>query len=1080
MVIDAFERSAGDPPIDFRMLGPLAVETAGVERVIGGPRERTALAMLLLERNQVVPRDRLIEAVWADDPPSTCHQQVQTCISLLRRSLALAGAAHVIETRRPGYRLLVEDRQVDQSRFDALVAAGRRSLADDPATAERLLREALGLWRGRPLADIDSPLVRKMTFTLAEAECAAAEDWFDALLALGRVEEVCLEAAALVVRQPLRERLLRQHITALYRAGRTADALAAYRRARDLFVEELGVEPGPQLQDVQRAILEHDAGQWTARSARSAQPPSPPVTSAVTPPATSPATSAVAPPVASPVASPVAPAVTSAVPRQLPRFAGDLTGREHAVARLRAHLSSGATTAPIAALNGPGGAGKTALAIHVAHLIGDRFPDGQLYVTFGGGGRRRRWTDVDVLERLLRSLGVPGAGIPHEVDDRLSLYRTIIAGRRLLLVLDDAADEGDVRELLPATPGCAAIVTSRPRLTGLDDVLHVDVDVLGPSEGVRLLLHLTGRRIGAGELDATRSLVDLCGGMPLALQIAGARLAARPHWTVAGFAARLESERRRLDELAHGDLAVRPSMALSYASLGAQARRMFRRLGVLEVEDFAAWVAAPLLGTTMDEAAEVLEDLVGARLVEVGGNEQRGPRYRMHELLRVFSRERLAAEESADDRTSALARLLGCLLHLAEEARRRYYGGPDQCIIRSEATRVPLDAASVNALVSDGWRWMESEHPLLVTAVTQAARAGLTELSWDIANASLTLFEVGAHLNDWRSSATVALQASRRAGDRRGEAVMELTLGELGTFHSDPHTTLRHMATATRLFEAIGERHGHAQAVRGTASAMLALGRLVEAADGFREAQRLIAPIDNPSTKLHILYKLALIEIGQGRLDRADAPLLEGLASADDRIDRRVKLMLSQRLGEIYLERGEWARATQVLRPALSGTQAAGDRIGEVYLRLALGRTAARMGDMAEAEAQFTTALDMAHRLCVTVLHGRLLLALGQVYAAGDRRHLAEPLMLQALAVFRDRGLVLFQVSALEALGLLHRSAGDRDGAEAAWQQALHLISTLRGGDGTGLSARLVHRLSTLSSGVPSPDEHRQTVLATI
>ncbi|MET8146061.1 BTAD domain-containing putative transcriptional regulator [Sphaerisporangium sp. NPDC005288] len=1076
MVIDAFERSAGDPPIDFRMLGPLAVETAGVERVIGGPRERTALAMLLLERNQVVPRDRLIEAVWADDPPSTCHQQVQTCISLLRRSLALAGAVHVIETRRPGYRLLVEDRQVDQSRFDALVAAGRRSLADDPATAERLLREALGLWRGRPLADIDSALVRKMTFTLAEAECAAAEDWFDALLALGRVEEVYLEAAALVIRHPLRERLLRQHITALYRAGRTADALAAYRRARDLFVEELGVEPGPQLQDVQRAILEHDAGQWTARSARPPSPPSPPVTSAVTSPATSPATSAVAPP----VASPVAPAVTSAVPRQLPRFAGDLTGREHAVARLRAHLSSGATTAPIAALNGPGGAGKTALAIHVAHLIGDRFPDGQLYVTFGGGGRRRRWTDVDVLERLLRSLGVPGTGIPHEVDDRLSLYRTIIAGRRLLLVLDDAADEGDVRELLPATPGCAAIVTSRPRLTGLDDVLHVDVDVLGPSEGVRLLLHLTGRRIGAGELDATRSLVDLCGGMPLALQIAGARLAARPHWTVAGFAARLESERRRLDELAHGDLAVRPSMALSYEGLGAPARRLFRRLGLLEVEDFAAWVAAPLLGTTMDEAAEVLEDLVGARLVEVGGDEQRGPRYRMHELLRVYSRERLAADESPDDRNFALVRLLGCLLHLAEEAHRRYYGGPHDSIIHSDATRIPLDRASVDALLSDGLRWMEGERALLVAAVAQAARAGLTELCWDIANASLTLFELGAYFNDWLSSATIALRTTRRAGDRRGEAVMELALGELATLHSDPHTMLRHMSAAARLFEAIGERHGHAMAVRGTAGAMLLLGRLNEAADGFRAAQRLIAPIDDSSTKLHILYKLALIEIGQGRLDRAEAPLLEGLAIAGDGTDRRVKLMLLHRLGEVYLERGEWARATEVLRPLLTGTQAVGDKIGELHIRLTLGRTAARMGDMAEAEAQLTTALGTARPLRITVLHGRLLLALGQVHAAGDRHHLAEPLMLRALAVFRDNGFVLWQVSALDALGLLRRSTGDRDGAEAAWQEALHLVSTLSGGDGTGLSARLVQRLSTLSSGAPSPDEDRQTVLATI
>ena len=309
---------------------------------------------------------------------------------------------------------------------------------------------------------------------------------------------------------------------------------------------------------------------------------------------------------------------------------------------------------------------------------------------------------------------------------------------------------------------------------------------------------------------------------------------------------------------------------------------------------------------------------------------------------------------------------------------------------------------------------------------------------------------------------------------------MELALGALATFHSDPHTTLRHMATASRLFEAIGERHGHAMAVHGTAGAMLLLGRLNEAADGFRVAQRLIAPIDDSSTKLHILYKLALIEIGQGRLDRAEAPLLEGLAIAGDRTDRRVKLMVLQRLGEVYLERGEWVRATEVLRPALTGTQAVGDKIGELYIRLALARTAARMGDMAEAEAQLTIALGMARPLRITVLHGRLLLALGQVYAASDRQHLAGPPMLQALAVFRDNGFVLWQVTALDALGLLHRSAGDRDGAEAAWQEALHLVSTLRGGDGTDLSARLVERLSTLSSGAPLPNEDRHTMLATI
>jgi DNA-binding SARP family transcriptional activator len=615
------------------MLGPLLVETDGVELEVGGLRGRTALATLLLRRNRVVPVDQLVDALWGEAPPSTCRQQVQTCVSLLRRNLAGAGAIDAIQTRRPGYRLCVEADQVDQDRFDALAAAGRALLAEQPANAERLLREALGCWRGTPLADIDSALIRTMAFGLAEAEAAVAEDWLEALLALGRYDEVCREATTLVARHPLRERLLRQQITALYRAGRTADALAAYRRTRDLFVDELGLEPSPQLQEVQRAILGHETVKVAVAVPAGSVPPSP-----------------------APQSQPV--------PRQLPRATGGFVGRDALVDRLRTHLL-GPDTAPVAALTGPGGVGKTALAVHTAQLISGHFPDGQLYVTFGGGGRRRRWTDADVLERLLRSLGIPGTAVPDEVDDRVALYRSLIADRRLLLVLDDAVDERDVRDLLPVNAGCAALITSQRRCTGLSGVLHVDVDVLGPDDGAELLANLTGRRLDLTEPDATRNLVGLCGGLPLALHIAGAKLAAHPHWTVDGYAARLRPEHRRLDELTHGTLGVRPGISRSYDGLSTPARQLFRRLGLVELADFAAWIAAPLLDIDLGRAVALLDELVEARLLDVSGDEQHGLHYRMPELSRVFSRERVAADDAAADSDAALVRVLSCLLHLA-------------------------------------------------------------------------------------------------------------------------------------------------------------------------------------------------------------------------------------------------------------------------------------------------------------------------------------------------------------------------------------------------------------------------------
>jgi DNA-binding SARP family transcriptional activator/tetratricopeptide (TPR) repeat protein len=959
------------------MLGPLSVTVDGVEVPLGGPRERAALAVLLLDRNRVVSAGRLVDALWGEAPPPTSRQQVQMCVSNLRHRLNGAGADDIIETRRPGYLIRVDETRVDVDRFDALVAIARSTA--DPAAAERSLRDAIALRRGMSLADVECLAVRAGATGLDEAVATAAEDWLETLLLLDRHDEVCQEATLLINRYPMRERLVRQQMIALARAGRAADALNAYRRARDLLVDELGVEPSASLRNLQRAIL---AGE--------------------------------------PVAAPPA---RTPVPRQLPRPGRELTDRGSLIKQLHNHVTGtgGKVTAPVAVLCGPAGVGKTALAVFVANQVADRFPDGQLYVTCGDVSRHR---GAYLLERLLRGLGTAGAAIPDEAADRLALYRSLTAGRRLLIVLDDATEEGEVHDLLPATAGCAAIVTSRPRLAGLTDALHVDVRALPPAEGVKLLIGLTGRHIDAAEAEAARSMVRLCGGLPLALNIAAARLVAKPHWTVAGLAARMESHRRRLDELSYGDLGVRPSISLSHDGLDGPARTLFRRLGLLEVDDFAAWVAAPLLDVPVDEAVDVLELLVEARLVEADGSGRCGTRYRMHELVRVFSWERLEADEPATDRRAALARMLGCVLRLTRQADERYYGG-DYGKTHSGAHLVPLPPVWCDELLAQPLQWLERERALLLTAVGQADRAGLTELCWDLAITAPTLYEKGSYLDDWRITAEIALRCCRRAGDRRGEAAIEHSLGLLAHVRGRPEAVLRHMETSRQLYASMGERYGLALTGRGISSALKALGRPSEAKAGLYEALRLVKTVDDPIIEVDIYYRLIGFALDEGRTGEAESLVEAGLTAAARATfagDGRTVHILQHRRGQIQLEKGEVDSAVDTLRDLLSRVRANDDQVGEAHVRLSLGDAMLRRPDLAGATEQYITAMALAVALHIPLLIGRLLLAQGRLHTAAHRYEEAEALLVRGIGVFRDLGAVHWETQAQDALATCRRT----------------------------------------------------------
>jgi DNA-binding SARP family transcriptional activator len=618
----------------YRLLGDLSVVGPDGVLLSAAPRVRVVLATLLLDADQVLHLDRLVDAVWGETPPSTARGQIQICVSALRRSLVAAGIDDAIVTRQSGYLLRVPDGELDLREFDGLVSGGRAARAQGRlADAAGRYRQALALWRGTPFDGMNSRLLLAAAASLSEQHLALREEHLDVQLRLGNHHDLIGELKRLVGEHPVREGLWAQLMTALYRDGRQAEALAVYRQARQIFVAELGLEPGPQLRRLEHAILNGDT-QLDEPAWASATAPAP---------------------------EPAAARPRVRLPRLLPADTGDLVLDDPAVIGQLRHMLGGAaaataTAVPTVVVSGAGGTGKTTLAVHAAHRCVADFPDGQLYITLHGLDPHPV-SAGPALQRFLRALGVPDWAIPDGVEERAEMYRDRLAGRRVLVVLDDAGHEDQIIPLLPGGATSAVLVTSRRRLTRLPDAHQVEVDVFEPLRALALLARVAGAdRVGAEPI-AARALVRLCGGLPLALRIAAARLAARPHWSLADLVARLVDERYRLDELSHGGLDVRQTIATAYEGMADVSRRLFRRLSLVEGGDFDGGVCRPLLGVGSREAQDALAGLVDAYLVNVVRTDGRSARFRFHELVRLYARERLAAEEPPQRRLAASDRV---------------------------------------------------------------------------------------------------------------------------------------------------------------------------------------------------------------------------------------------------------------------------------------------------------------------------------------------------------------------------------------------------------------------------------------
>ena len=923
----------------FRLLGPLEIQAGEDDwRGIGAPKWRAVLAALLINAGQIVPADVLINEVWPGTPPAKAGNLISIYVLRLRRLLGDTDSTLLV-TRAPGYLLRLRPGDTDAQVFEALVGEGRRAYAaGEPERAAAQLAEALALWHGSPLADVPpTTLVETEAERLADLRLDAAELRITAELACGSHAQVIPELRRLLADHSLRENLWLLLMRALDGAGRHAEALEAYGQARSVLAEELGVDPGAELRQCYAELLAKDdaltkdagdapgsisAGTVTAGS----RPPAPAVQARVSRPVPAPA--------------------------QLPADVADFTGREDQIKHLCDLLASGGTEADpgavrIALVAGSGGLGKTSLAVHAAHRVRGSFPDGQLYVDLLGAAPQPL-PPADVLARFLRDLGVEGRDIPADDDERAARYRTVLAGRRMLVVLDNARDAAQVRPLLPGSASCAVLITTRSRMPDLASTRLVDLNVLDDDEALILFTRVVGDERAAAEPEATAELLLACAGLPLAIRICAARLNTRSGWTIGAMAGRLRDEHRRLDEMRVGDLAVRASFQVSFASLPAEAQPdgvapadAFRLLGLWQGPSISSAAAAALFGTPEHLAEDGLETLVDTHLLESTSPGQ----YKFHDLLRVYSSERALADLSEPVRDAALGRLLTWYMRTADSAAT---------VVSPHRYNVPLDPGSDDSAplgfdtAKDALAWYDSERVNIVAATRQASQHGLHEIAWRLPAPMFSVFSRRGNWADLITMNRIALESARQAGNRQGEAWVLNTLGlALGVIRDSESIGCLEQSLAIR--REIGDRRGETQTANNLADAYEALGRRKEAVDLLRRALELNRKVGDRYGEAVALSNLGAALL---HLDRAEEAI-DFLQQSRDifaeigYLDGAGYALHS--LGRCYLSLGRDADALDCLQQALASHQAAGNRNRQAVTLRALGLAQSRNGQPAQA-----------------------------------------------------------------------------------------------------------------------------------
>jgi DNA-binding SARP family transcriptional activator/Tfp pilus assembly protein PilF len=923
-------------PLRVGVLGTVTAWQGEREVQAGQPRQLAVLGVLATRANRVVSRGELVDAVWGEQPPASAEGGIYTYVAGLRRVLEpdlprrspdrpRRAPARVLVSAGGGYMLRLDPGSLDCAQFEQCLARARALRAGDPAAAERAVAEALALWRGLAFAGVPGPFAEAERQRLGELRTGAAEDRADLLLAVGRAAEVVPDLTALVAEHPLRERARGLLMIALYRCGRQAEALQVFQDARERLAEDLGIDPGGELTTIHGQLLAMDpalAGhaetrETTSLSARAASPPA-----------------------------------------QVPPEAAGFAGRAAELRRLNTLLPAAAGEAPVVVVTGTAGVGKTTLAVRFARQVAPRFPDGQLYVNLRGFDPSGAPTEpTSALQVFFEAIGVPPPQVPATLEAQTGLFRSLLEGRRMLVLLDNARSTEQVRPLLPGSPGCMVVITSRSQLTGLvaaEGARPLPLDVLSAAEARELLSRRLGPERVAAEPDAAAELIGQCAGLPLALSVTCARAVTRPGKALTDLAAELRDARARLDALETGDMLtdLRAVFSWSYCRLSQPAARMFRLLGVHPGPDVSTAAAASLAGLPAAGARAALAELIRASLL----TEDAAGRLGCHELLRAYAAEQAVEGESEAECAAARRRLLDHYVRTARAASARLY--PARGYVELPPA-LPDVAGGEFGSYEAALAWFSAEYRVLHAVLAMAAESGLDCYCWTLAWYWSPILKRRGQLREVVALQRTALTCADRLGDPVGLAHVHYDLGQVSGRLGEFPAGYEHLSWALELFTQLGDRASIGQVRHGLALLLLWQGRYAEALE-------------------HALEAL--------RLRRAFA-------------DRAAVAYSENAVGWIYAHVGRHAEALRHCRRALEMHRETGSRSGAADTLDSIGYAYGELADYEQAIEHYDQALDIYRELGEPENQSGSLIRLGDVQLAAGRPAHARHSWEQALAM---------------------------------------------------------------------------------
>lgn len=963
-------------------------------------KPRLLLAVLALHANKPVSTGRLIDWLWDSEPPRSARQNLNTYVSEVRKQLGGDGVDHASVLAQPQfgqYLLRLDSDELDAEVFEALLAQGCNAAGkgDHALAAERLTR-ALGLWRTEVVLDgltLPAPLWEK-TERLIRLRETAEEALFEARLALGHHRELIAELEAATSRRPLSEQLWALRMIALYRSDRRNEAISAYQQLSDLLAIELSVEPGKEIGHLHQRILANDPELTLRKVSRQ-----------------------------------------NASPAQLPTDLRTFAGRDDEVEQIRAvspRSPRGGRSAT--AIIGMAGVGKTALAVHAAHELAPQYPDGQLFIDLHGFTPAIPPRDpADALGFLLRSLSVPEDQIPSRLDERMALWRTQTADRSVLVVLDNAADEEQVRPLLPSGHGCLVIVTSRRRLDGLDGTASITLDLPSLHHAVAMFAETVGadrlRDRPPGEI---RDVAELCGRLPLALRIAAARYLSRPTWTLAYLVERLSDQQRRLDELEVGQRSLAASFELSYAQLSERQQRVIRLLGIHPGADIEVHAAAALTGTDARQAEQILEELLDINLLQ----QHTLGRYRFHDLVRAYAERTCLHLDTAAVRSDALARLVEHYFARASAAMDLLYP--------YLADRRPPRQSSVGVTAledeHDAVRWLDAELDNILKAILYAATHDQRSVALRMCATVQSHLRMRARYADSQTLHNLALDLAQQVGDRRSEHDALAGLAHAHCGQGRLEQGIEYFERALHLARDIGYPEGERDGLDGLANVHLAQGRFAASIDCFEQAIRVVRETDCGGGELGPLLGLANAHMAHGQVESAAQHYEQALALARSTRDRGAELRALVGLARSSVA-GKDESAINLFGQALDIARLIGDPPGEFTALYALGNHHLAHARHSKARECFERILASATQLGDRNYQFEALQRLGHLHYELAEYQQALDVYGQAFQLAAVLGRAAELARARHGQALAHTGLGELDEARSRWQHAADTLA---------------------------------------